>query len=808
MKFRRLMAASMAGVMAVSSSIVCQVTASAAAQEVDITAYFLSDTGITVEELSKYESLKVTYQPQKAASCNHSSSHKNGETYCPWGAVIFVGGSIDGISTPTDSKKDGWYQPDSPAKIQVGGDTQEITGSVNVSTILDSITSDSTWSESYTLNTVKVGGWDATAVKVVGVTKDASDVRTDAVIEYDGSPIVLTKKTEKDGSTAVSANVQFNLDGITTLGDLQGKYKNVTFRGIKYISDSFGLPANCFHVQLIYMSKQWDWQSESDTALSTSGKSVSWYTDAISGDSTNEINDLGYQIYVNMADLDEQTKNEISALDDNTQIVLNPAAASVDNVKITAADGSAVNTEVTFGDEITLKADVTPADADGADKVEWSSDDPDVAEVSTDGKISFKKAGKVVITAKAGGKSDSVTFNVAKKTFTYNGGWNNVPVDGTKDLDTLLKAEADSFNIIPASSPYVSLVNGKDYTASAQVAADKKSYDLTVKLIGDAADNYELTNPTFKGGYIYYHMSSMALNKTSLNLIAGGKGEALTAVTTPDNALLDDLKIIYESTDPTVATVDSDGNVTPVKAGTATIKVTATANAIVGQAVDHVVTKTAECQVTVTDVAIPATKINLDAKEKTLTAGDKIKLTATVTPADSTDSVTWKSSAESVAAVDKDGNVTAKAAGTATITATAGEYSAECTVTVKAKEPDIVPDDNKYTSIPKTSTKIDSVATTINSDGTRNMLAVFYISDEDAKACDMLAVTIQRQDGKEFSKKLYLENFFDSISYTNGDKIYQGSAKGSNHYVAMKFLNVDPEWGSITIKIEPIIAKG
>lgn len=88
------------------------------------------------------------------------------------------------------------------------------------------------------------------------------------------------------------------------------------------------------------------------------------------------------------------------------------------------------------------------------------------------------------------------------------------------------------------------------------------------------------------------------------------------------------------------------------------------------------------------------------------------------------------------------------------------------------------------------------------------MLAVFYISDEDAKACDLLAVTIQRQDGKEFSKKLYLENFFDSISYTNGDKIYQGSAKGSNHYVAMKFLNVDPEWGSITIKIEPIIAKG
>lgn len=775
MKFRRLMAASMAGVMAVSSSIVCQVTASAAGVQVVTDKEIGSWNGVGINLASEGN---PTADATVTITLKNAVTESNGYP----GQVVFKILSSDWSTTYVEETIEANQTSETSFTYSIADD---LGGNTNI----------------------LIQGGISDIVVSVSVSAVVADNRNEATASYDGSPITMVKSFPSwapGGAAQANIPLKINLDGATTYGEIKAKFKNLVVDGVEFIKDSIGGSASdysyCLYVKWGDKGDIWS-ASGADSLDST----IKWGVDSIGSDTITDstvLFEFGIQINViNMSDTVDKMK-------DGETFIINSDEIEVDSVKITAVDGSAVNTEVTFGDEITLKADVTPADADGADKVEWSSDDPDVAEVSTDGKISFKKAGKVVITAKAGGKSASVTFNVAKKTFTYNGGWNNVIVDGTKDLDTLLKAEADSFNIIPASSPYVSLVNGKDYTASAQVAADKKSYDLTVKLIGDAADNYELTNPTFKGGYIYYHMSSLALNKTSLNLIAGGKGEALTAVTTPDNALLDDLKIAYESTDPTVATVDSDGNVTPVKAGTATIKVTATANAIVGQAVDHVVTKTAECQVTVTDVAIPATKIHLDAKEKTLTAGDKTKLTATVTPADSTDSVTWKSSDESVAAVDKDGNVTAKAAGTATITATAGEYSAECAVTVKAKEPDIVPDDNKYTSIPKTSTKIDSVATTINSDGTRNMLAVFYISDEDAKACDMLAVTIQRQDGKEFSKKLYLENFFDSISYTNGDKIYQGSAKGSNHYVAMKFLNVDPEWGSITIKIEPIIAKG
>ena len=61
-------------------------------------------------------------------------------------------------------------------------------------------------------------------------------------------------------------------------------------------------------------------------------------------------------------------------------------------------------------------------------------------------------------------------------------------------------------------------------------------------------------------------------------------------------------------------------------------------------------------------------------------------LTATVLPDNATDpSVTWETSAPEVATVNENGFVTAIAEGTATITATAGEQSATCAVTVSAR---------------------------------------------------------------------------------------------------------------------------
>ena len=78
--------------------------------------------------------------------------------------------------------------------------------------------------------------------------------------------------------------------------------------------------------------------------------------------------------------------------------------------------------------------------------------------------------------------------------------------------------------------------------------------------------------------------------------------------------------------------------------------------------------------------------VTLDKTELALTVGgDDVTLKATVLPEDATDkTVTWTSSKTAVATVDATGKVKAVAAGEATITATAGDKTATCKVTVTA----------------------------------------------------------------------------------------------------------------------------
>ncbi len=81
-------------------------------------------------------------------------------------------------------------------------------------------------------------------------------------------------------------------------------------------------------------------------------------------------------------------------------------------------------------------------------------------------------------------------------------------------------------------------------------------------------------------------------------------------------------------------------------------------------------------------IVVPATSVTLDKTAATVNINETLTLKATVAPENTTDAVTWTSSDASVAAVDSNGKVTPVAAGTATITATAGAVSATCEVTV------------------------------------------------------------------------------------------------------------------------------
>ena len=164
--------------------------------------------------------------------------------------------------------------------------------------------------------------------------------------------------------------------------------------------------------------------------------------------------------------------------------------------------------------------------------------------------------------------------------------------------------------------------------------------------------------------------------------------------------------IRYESSDTTVATVDSNGDIKVLKAGETTITIRAAetedyqaAETSYKLIVSHKYAgdwkkddtgyyKECACGDKSYATVTPVLGVTLDNQTMSLTAGSTGTLTATIEPADAENkSLTWTSDNEAVATVDKNGKVTAVAEGTARITVKTvdGEKTAVCVVTVTAK---------------------------------------------------------------------------------------------------------------------------
>ena len=90
-----------------------------------------------------------------------------------------------------------------------------------------------------------------------------------------------------------------------------------------------------------------------------------------------------------------------------------------------------------------------------------------------------------------------------------------------------------------------------------------------------------------------------------------------------------------------------------------------------------------ELYIELTRKAVPATGVTLSETALSLRPTEKATLAATVAPENTTDTLVWTSSNDAVATV-KDGVITAKSEGTATITAACGSVTASTTVTVLA----------------------------------------------------------------------------------------------------------------------------
>lgn len=181
------------------------------------------------------------------------------------------------------------------------------------------------------------------------------------------------------------------------------------------------------------------------------------------------------------------------------------------------------------------------------------------------------------------------------------------------------------------------------------------------------------------------HVESITINQPTLSLELGSVGQLTTTILPTD---VSNTNVTWTSSDLSVATVDAQGVVTAVSAGTATITVTTSDGS-----------KTATCAVTVTNPVVHVESVSLNKTSLSLTVGGTETIQATVSPSTASNTnVTWSSSNTSVATVSN-GTVTAQAVGTATITASAGGKSATCTVTV---------------SIPVTGVSLDKTITSVH----------------------------------------------------------------------------------------------
>ena len=148
-------------------------------------------------------------------------------------------------------------------------------------------------------------------------------------------------------------------------------------------------------------------------------------------------------------------------------------------------------------------------------------------------------------------------------------------------------------------------------------------------------------------------VESISLDEEKLSLYIGTTHELIAKVL-PEDAYEKD--ILWSSSDPEKVSVDEKGIITAI-GDTAEREITITAKTSDGEFSDI-------CKVTVTDKPIEVETLIIEKNSRKIASGTSCAIDARIMPEDATDKqLIFESSNEAVAAVDKDGNITAKAEG-------------------------------------------------------------------------------------------------------------------------------------------------
>ena len=223
---------------------------------------------------------------------------------------------------------------------------------------------------------------------------------------------------------------------------------------------------------------------------------------------------------------------------------------------------------LTEGETETLTATVRPDNADNK-KVKWSSDKTEVATVGGDGRVTAVKAGEAVVTVTTedGGKTASCKVTVKAKAVNVT----EVTLDRAELTLTEGETETLTATVRPDNADNRKVAWSSDKTDVATVdGAGKvtavKPGEAVVTVTTEDGGKTATCKVTVKAKAV--PVTGVEVNPWAVTLSVRGTSK-LSYTIRPADATNQNVK--WESDNPSVATVDSDGNVRAVSAGVAKV---------------------------------------------------------------------------------------------------------------------------------------------------------------------------------------------------------------------------------------------
>ena len=223
---------------------------------------------------------------------------------------------------------------------------------------------------------------------------------------------------------------------------------------------------------------------------------------------------------------------------------------------------------LTEGETETLTATVKPDNADNR-KVTWSSDKTEVATVDGNGKVTAVKPGEAVVTVTTedGGKTATCKVTVKAKAVSVT----DVTLDKTEL--TLMEGETETLTatVRPDNADNRKVTWSSDKTEVATVGGDGrvtavKAGEAVVTVTTEDGGKTATCKVTVKAKTV--PVTGVDVKPWSVTIGVNGTTK-LTCTVAPSNAT--NRNVRWESDNPSVATVDSDGNVRAVSAGVAKV---------------------------------------------------------------------------------------------------------------------------------------------------------------------------------------------------------------------------------------------